>query len=105
MGNSRFVGGRFNECAAMVAGPQPPQAEIAGGKVVNTSFESIEVAANQIKLYFIKSACAGRRSEVDLATCILAAPSDAGGKVQELRDRLQIWLCLSFRRNAVCNGR
>jgi hypothetical protein len=39
----------------------------------------------------IKRACAGRGAKVDLAARIFPMPSDAGGKIEQLGYRLQVW--------------
>src|SRR5215471_14544313 len=104
MDNRRLTSGCFNQCTAMIAGAQPAQAKISGRKVINTSVEPFELTASYIKLYLIKRARTGRRSEIDLATRILPAPGDAGGKVEKLGDRFQIRLCLSLFPHALSNG-
>src|SRR6266851_5719725 len=70
------------------AGPQAPQ-----------------LAANQIKLNFVERPSAGRSPKINFAPGISPPSSDARGKVQQLRDHLQIRRRIGLGRNSLSDCR
>src|SRR5208282_1276085 len=75
---------------AIISGAEPLQAELGWGEVIDARLKVGEVGRNQIELDFVERSGAGRRAEIDFAARIFSLPGDAGGKVEELSDSLQV---------------
>ena len=72
----------MDENAAMISGSQEPQRKIPGAEMVDTGFETRQLAADKIQLKFVQGAGTGGSPEVNLSAGICVFLGDTGGKIK-----------------------
>ncbi len=76
-----IIGSGVDEDTAIVSGAQFAEAEFSGGEVIDASFESREITADQIEFDLVERSGAGGGTEIDFAARIFSVPRDSRREV------------------------
>ena len=91
LGRDRVVGRGQGEGAAPVAGPQPPQAEVARVEVIDPGREALHRPGHHVHLGLVERAGGGGRPEVDLgAPRVRLDAHDAGREEEDRGETVEI---------------
>ena len=104
VGDGRLGGRGIDQDAAIVTGPQPAQAELGGGEVIDAGLKVRKISADQVEFDLVERSSAGGGAKVNFTAGIFSVPGDASREVEQLGDGFEVRGGSGLRRNDFGDG-